>query len=223
MFVLSNGCGFIGLRKDNNCPTTVGSVNQALMFAEKQKALNYKENLKNTLRRFNWEVVELNDGQIKNEKVETLSKNILNVEKETSNMSSKISDKLDMDNFNIYEFATSATLTLSKLKEYLDFSLKQEIEWTDKINDIRHYLRDNCGKLNAIQMQRVGYFLQKLEKERYDYKSNRLISELLLEDFNRMKNPGFVCKIKKIKESKYQPRIYSYELIDEISGRKGKV
>ena len=57
-----------------------------------------------------------------------------------------------------------------------------------KILDVRHYIRDNNHKLNAIQMQRLGYYLQDLEKERYGYKAKKIIASMFAEDIEAFKN-----------------------------------
>ena len=62
MYVLSNGHDYIGITSDN-MPTSVSDISKALTFSEKRKASNYKDNLKATLKRFDWEVIEINNSR----------------------------------------------------------------------------------------------------------------------------------------------------------------
>ena len=176
-----------------------------MRFADKAKAINYKDNLKNTLKKFNWQVISLNE-------------NVLNFKavacyKET---------ELEKSGLDILKFFSETVNTICQLRDYAKNMDCLEKEYNKKILDVRHYIRDRKTKLNAIQMQRIGYFLQQLERERYECKSNRLIAETFLVDFKRLENIKYIDTIKSIKESEYKPEILTYELLDDIVGRKQK-
>ena len=68
-------------------------------------------------------------------------------------------------------------------------------------------------------MQKIGYFLRQLERERYEHKSNRMIAEIFLSDLKRLENINYIEVVKNVKESEYVPEILTYEMLDEIVGR----
>lgn len=215
MFLISDGKNYIGLNSDNT-QTTVRTVNKALSFSEKQKACNYRDNLKTTLRKFDWKIIEVkNSGSTDVD--DEIEDNICETE-----MTQYVETELEKDNFDIVEFFSSTIKTVSQLKEYaanMDFLEK---EYNKKILDVRHYKRDIKTKLNAIQLQRLEQFEIQLERERYECKSNKIIANMFLNDFSRMENIDYIEEIKKVKESEYHPKILTYELLDEIVGRKCK-
>ena len=61
MYLLSNGHSYIGVNSDNTA-TSVSNINKALTFTEEKKAANYRDNLKSTLRKFNWQIVKIEDS-----------------------------------------------------------------------------------------------------------------------------------------------------------------
>ncbi len=60
MYIISNGNTYIGINSQN-VATSVSNINRALQFTEEKKAINYRDNLKNTLKKFNWQVVKIED------------------------------------------------------------------------------------------------------------------------------------------------------------------
>ena len=60
MYVLSNGHSYIGVNEEN-VATSVSNIKKALSFSEEKQAYNYRDNLKSTLRRFNWQIVKIED------------------------------------------------------------------------------------------------------------------------------------------------------------------
>lgn len=207
MYLLSNGHNYIGLDL-SNAPTVVASIKKALSFNNRQKAVNYKENLKTSLKRFGWEIVEIYDSR------DTIQRNVKIKENKYSETG------LEKEEFNIVDFFKNTINTISQLKSYalnMDFLEK---EYNKKILDVRHYKRDIRTKLNAIQLQRLEQFEIQLERERYECKSNRVIVEMFLDDLNRLEDPAYIKKVKDVKESEYKPEILSYELLDEIVGKK---
>ncbi len=204
MYVITNGRNYIGA-DSHNSPTTVNVVSKAILFKDKKKAENFKENMKSTLKRFDWEVVALEDER-----------------EGDCEIIEYIPTQLEMENFNISDFFKKAIVTISQLKQYADNMHCLECDYNKKIKDIRHYKRDIRTKLNAIQLQRLEQFEIQIERERYECKSNRMIAEIFLMDLNRMENINYVEVVKNIKESEYKPEILTYEMLDEIVGKKKK-
>ena len=208
MYVLSNGNSYIGTNYDN-IPTSVSNINKALQFTEEKKALNYKDNLKTTLKKFNWQVVKI-DEDIKDKQVNEDD----SIYRETD---------LEKSGFDICGFFSNVVKTISQLRNYAKNMGILEQEYNKKILDIRHYKRDINTKLNAVQLQRLEQFEIQLERDRYDCKSNRIIAEIFLNDLNRLENINYVEVIANVKESEYKPEIFTYDLLDEIVGKKRKV
>ena len=208
MYLLSNGHSYIGINSDN-VATSVGNINKALTFTEEKRAENYRDNLKSTLRKFNWQIIEIKDD-IKTEDVEDVECDIPKY----------VETELEKSDFNISEFFNNAVKTVSQLKDYASNMSFLEQEYNKKILDVRHYKRDIKTKLCAVQLQRLEQFEIQLERERYECKSNRMIAEIFLTDLNRLENIKYVEVIKNIKESEYKPEILTYEMLDEIVGKK---
>ena len=207
MYLLSNGHCYIGVNKDN-VATSVSNVGNALTFTEEKKAANYRDNLKSTLKKFNWQIVKIEDD----------TKNI-DVVKNVEEYQYTETD-LEKNNVNITDFFNNAIKTISQLKSYADNMGHLEKEYNQKILDVRHYKRDVNTKLSAVQLQRLEQFEIQLERERYECKSNRMIAEIFLTDLNRLENINYIEVVKNIKESEYKPEILTYELLDEIVGKK---
>ena len=210
MYILSNGHNYIGLNKEK-VATTVASIDKALSFSNEQKANNYRDNLKSTLRKFDWQIVEIDDNN---------EKNAQNDEKES--VYTYVETKLEQSGFDISEFFNNAIETISQLRDYSKNMAFLEQEYNQKILDVRHYKRDINTKLSAVQLQRLEQFEIQLERERYECKSNRMIAEIFLTDLKRLENINYIEVVKNIKESEYKPEILSYELLDEIVGKKRK-
>ena len=206
MYLLSNGHSYIGVNSDNTA-TSVSNINKALTFTEEKKAANYRDNLKSTLRKFNWQIVKIEDsvGNADDSKGE---------EEHTY-----VETDLEKNNVNISEFFNNAIKTISQMRDYADNMGFLEQEYNKKILDVRHYKRDIKTKLSAVQLQRLEQFEIQLERERYECKSNRMIAEIFLADFKRLENINYIEVIKNIKESEYKPEILTYELLDEIVGK----
>ena len=208
MYVLSDGYRYIGV-DSLNVATSVSNIDKALKFVEEKKAVNYRDNLKNTLKRFNWEIVKIEDE-------------IDNVEKMIENFGeyTYVETQLEKSGFDISEFFKEVIETVSQLRDYANNMRYLEKEYDQKILDVRHYKRDTNTKLSAVQLQRLEQFEIQLERERYECKSNRIIAEVFLADLTRIENTKYLEVVKNIKESEYKPEILTYELLDEIVGKK---
>lgn len=210
MYVLSNGHSYIGVNSDN-VPTSISNIKKALLFSDEKKASNYKDNLKTTLRKFNWQIVKIED--------ETE-----NIDTETENVGeyTYVETDLEKSEFDISKFFNDAIKTVSQLRDYANNMGFLEREYNQKILDVRHYKRDINTKLSAVQLQRLEQFEIQLERERYECKSNRMIAEIFLTDLKRLENIKYIEVIRNIKESEYKPEILTYEMLDDIVGKKRK-
>ena len=210
MYVLNNGHSYIGVNSDN-VPTSVSNIKKALSFSEENKAYNYRDNLKSTLRRFNWQIVKIED--------DAEPDSFKNTE---CGVYTYTETQLEKSGFNISEFFDNAVNTVSQLRDYANNMNFLEQEYNKKILDVRHYKRDIKTKLSAIQLQRLEQFEIQLERERYECKSNRMIAEIFLTDLKRLENIKYIEVVRNIKESEYKPEILTYEMLDEIVGKKRK-
>lgn len=207
MYVLSNGYNYIGIN-DENVATCVSNPKKALQFAEEKKALNYKDNLKSTLKKFNWQIMRIEDEAVECDTAEDCSE--------------YIETELEKSGLDISKFFIDAVKTISQLRDYAKNMGFLEQEYNKKILDVRHYKRDVNTKLSAIQLQRLEQFEIQLERERYDCKSNRIIAEIFLSDLKRLENINYIEVVRNVKESEYKPEIFTYEFLDEIVGKKRK-
>lgn len=210
MYVLSNGHSYIGINSDN-VPTSVSNIKKALLFSDEKKASNYKDNLKTTLRKFNWQIVKVKD---ETENIDTKTENIGEY--------TYVETDLEKSEFDISKFFNNAVNTVSQLRDYANNMNFLEQEYNKKILDVRHYKRDVNTKLSAIQLQRLEQFEIQLERERYECKSNRMIAEIFLTDLKRLENTKYIEVVRNIKESEYKPEILTYEMLDDIVGKKRK-
>lgn len=210
MYLLSNGHTYIGV-DSNNTATSVSNIKKALPFTDEKKAENYLLNLKTTLRKFNWQIIKVE------EEMEDVEKKC-----EDSGEYTYVETQLERSGFTISEFFNNTIETISQLRTYTNNMKYLEKEYNQKILDVRHYKRDVNTKLSAVQLQRLEQFEIQLERERYECKSNRMIAEIFLTDLTRLENINYLEVIKNIKESEYKPEILTYELLDEIVGKKRK-
>lgn len=208
MYLLSDGHGYIGVDA-NNTATSVSSIKRALTFTDEKKAENYLLNLKTTLKKFDWQIIKIED---ETENVEQSCEN--------DGEYTYVETQLEKSGFNITNFFNEAVETVSQLRGYAKNMGYLEKEYNQKILDVRHYKRDINTKLSAVQLQRLEQFEIQLERERYECKSNRMIAEIFLTDLGRLENVNYLEVIRNIKESEYKPEILTYELLDEIVGKK---
>ena len=207
MYVLSNGHSYIGVNEEN-VATSVSNIRKALSFSEEKKAYNYRDNLKSTLRRFNWQIVKIEDDAEPD-----------SFENTECGVYTYTETQLEKSGFNISEFFDNAVNTVSQLRDYANNMNFLEQEYNKKILDVRHYKRDINTKLSAIQLQRLEQFEIQLERERYECKSNRMIAEIFLTDLKRLENINYIDVVNNIKHSEYKPEILTYEMLDDIVGK----
>lgn len=130
----------------------------------------------------------------------------------------------EKEDFNTEDFFTNIASLMPQLRDF-ERNLNNQIARLEmKITDIRHYLRNKNCKLNAVQMQRIGYFLQSVERERYKYKADLLTVQFILQNPSSLQKTDAKNKIKKIYEDNYKYRVLSCEELNEIANgnKKGK-
>lgn len=121
------------------------------------------------------------------------------------------------EDFDIQKFLNEVAPVFANLKSFESKKISEEERINDELLDLRHYLRDNIGKINAIQMQRLGYYCQQLEKEREIAKKSHQVADLVLKNISMITHKNFVDSINIVFEAAYKPRVLTYEMISEIS------
>ena len=208
-YILTNNGMYIGIDNSSGRATSYTSKSKAIIFDTEKKAQNFKANLKATMKRFDWNIVEV---ATPDEEIEDYFDE-LNIDKE--DIDAFVRD----ENFDVLEFVKNTVQTTSQLKYYIKYMKFLEHQRDLMITDIRHYKRDEKTKLNAIQLKNLAQYETVLEKERYKYKSNHLIAELYLNNLSILDNQELIERAEFIKNSEYKPRILTYEMIDEIVGK----
>ena len=211
MFVLTDNAYYLG--KDfRGRPIAVLSKDKAIYFKTEHAAINCSKSLPNSLRSYLWQVKDMETNFPSANNISYIN----TMEKTTYTPTTRMED----DNFDICTFFAEVINIMSQIDKFISNMLFQE-ETTDmKILDVRHYIRDNNHKLNAIQMQRLGYYLQQLEIERYDYKSRRLIASLFANNINALKDKNNITKMQDILTSQYRPKVLNDSDIDMIINKK---
>lgn len=208
-YILTNNGMYIGIDNSSGRATSYTSQSKAILFDTEKKAQNFKANLKATMKRFDWNIVEITapDEEIEDDLDE------LDLDKEDFDAF------VCNENFDVLEFVKNTIQTTSQLKHYIKYMKLLEHQRNLMIKDIRHYKRDERTKLNAIQLKNLAQYETILEKERYKYKSNHLIAELYLDNLSNLDDQSLIERAEFIKNSEYKPRVLTYEMIDEIVGK----
>lgn len=206
-YVLTDNNYFIG-RDSKLRPTVVTSMEKAFVFKTEESAKNFLNCIPDMIKKYNWQIRDLNEKKIEFTVPEV--KKFGNPTKTTS---------MEDEDFDICDFFTQVIQVMSQLDRFISNMASNEQIVDMKILDVRHYIRDNDHKLNAIQMQRLGYYLQDLEKERYDYKSKRIIASMFV-NIDTLKDKNNIEKMKDVLTSKYRPKILDDNDIDYIINKK---
>lgn len=232
MYIIRDGKKFIGedmMRR----PTIVTQKSLAVKYRTKQSAENAIKNLPYmTKTQYNWDAVEQNapeKNQEKQERIESIEVNKnsgtpktepskkAHIKKTPMKTERIASDFKFDDNFDIHKFLCDTLPVLSNLKEFYNSKVDEEDKVNGMILDIRHYLRDNIGKINAIQMQRLGYYQQQLEKEREIAKKSYKIAREILDEPEKLLRWNFTKMVNDMFQTPYKPRVLTYDIISEIS------
>ncbi len=189
----------------------VKSKANALKYRTRSEAEEYIRFIPRTvgLGDFNWVSYEIEEWEAEKKTPEI--KKFSNTTKTTT---------MEEENFDILSFFTNAVEVMSQIDRFIANMSYNEQLVDMKILDVRHYIRDNDHNLNAIQMQRLGYYLQELERERYDYKSKRLIASMFANDLDALKDKGNIEKITDVVTSKYRPKVLDDTDIEYIINKK---
>ena len=210
-YVLKDNNFYIG--KDfRGRPMTVSDKERAYTFKTGVAANNFLRCIPETIKIYNWKICDLDERN--DELMMQETKKFGNPTKETA---------LEDENFDICGFFTNVVQIMSQIDRFIANMESNEQIADLKILDVRHYIRDNNHKLSAIQMQRLGYYLQDLEKERYDYKSKRIIASMFANSIDTLKNKNSIDKMNDVVTSKYRPKVLDDTDIEYIINKKKDV
>ena len=190
-------------------PIAVTAKEKAHTFKTGDSAGNFLKCLPDSIKKHNWKICNLDEWS--DESVMPETKKFGNPTKSTC---------IEDDNIDICEFFTYVIGVMSQIDRFIANMTSNEEIIDMKILDVRHYIRDNNHRLSAIQMQRLGYYLQDLEKERYDCKSKRLIASLFANSITALKDKNSIDKITDIVTSKYRPKVLDDTDIEYIINKK---
>lgn len=210
-YVLTDNNFFIG-KGFRGRPTTVTTKEKAFTFKTIAAADNFLTCLPGEIKDYNWKVCDMDERN--GEFIMPEVKKFGNPTKTTS---------LEDENFDICDFFTHTIQVMSQIDRFIANMVSNEQIADMKILDVRHYIRDNNHRLSAIQMQRLGYYLQELEKERYDYKSKRLIASMFASNIDALKDKNNIDKMNDVITSKYRPKVLDDTDIEYIINKKKDV
>ena len=190
-------------------PVAVREMGKALSFKTSSAAKNFLRCIPGEIKNYNWKIYNLDEGG---------DKYMISEIREFGNPTK--TTILEEEGFDICEFFTQAIQVMSQIDRFVANMESNEQIVDMKILDVRHYIRDSSHKLNAIQMQRLGYYLQSLEKERYDYKAKRLIATIFANNIEALKDKNNINKMNHIMTSKYLPKVLDDNDIEYIINKK---
>lgn len=200
MYYIKAGSKYIGTDK-NNVPIIVGKKRNAHMFVTEARAINFINNLPNILTREKWQVFSTENSKD-------------NLIKEDSQA------EIFSENFSIEDFLQKTIKCISNLRQFKTNMKERELQCNMEILDIRHYIRNRENKINCIQMQRLMYYLQDVERKREYYKKSRLAAGKVIENYDRLADKNFADDIQKLFHTKYKPRILTNYEIEKIINTK---
>lgn len=207
-YVLTDDNLFIG--KDfKGRPVAVTAIDKAFSFKTGVAADNFLRCIPDSIKNYSWKICNLEESEY-GFSIPPIKK-FGNPTKTTT---------LEDDSFDLCAFFTQAIEVMSQIERFIANMASNEQIVDLKILDVRHYIRDNNHKLSAIQMQRLGYYLRDLEKERYDYKSKRLIASMFASNIEALKNKNNIDKMNDVLTSKYRPKILDDTDIEYIINKK---
>ncbi len=215
-YILTDNNFFIG-KGFRGRPTAVTTKEKAFTFRARISAENFLTCLPDEIKKYNWFVYFWNEDT----EDERNEDNMMTEVKKFGNPTKTTT--LEDENFDIREFFTNVVEVMSQIDRFIANMVSNEEIVDMKILDVRHYIRDNNHRLSAIQMQRLGYYLQDLEKERYDYKSKRLIASMFASNIEALKNKDNIDKMDSVVTSKYRPKILDDTDIEYIINKKKEI
>ena len=207
-YVITDNNFFVG--KDfRGRPAAVLSKEKASMFKTGVAADNFLRCLPDSISKYNWTVCEF----------EGRSDGVTAPEIRKYGNPTKTTD-LEDENFDICGFFADAVRVMSQIDRFIANMASNEQITDMKILDVRHYIRNNEHRLNAVQMQRLGYYLQTLEKERYGCKSKRIIASMFADNIDALKDKNNIEKMNDVLKSKYHPKVLDDTDIEYIINKK---
>lgn len=218
-YVLVDGNLFLGKDAKGRAVSVMEKEN-VNVFKSKVAAENFLNHLPDSVKIYNWQVRRLDsidELELESEREKYLTEGLTEIKKFGN--TTKTTTMEDED-FDICGFFTDVINVMSQLDRFITNMISNEQISDMKILDVRHYLRDNDHRLSAIQMQRLGYYLQSLEKERYGYKSKRLIASMFLNNIDALKDKNNIHKMNDILTSKYRPKVLDDTDIEYIINKK---
>jgi hypothetical protein len=123
---------------------------------------------------------------------------------------------MEDDDFDLLSFMRQSVTVFSSLDVYAENMAYMEQEIDLKLLDIRHYKRDTSTRLNAIAAQQLEYLEQDLERERVQYKKNKIIASLFTKDIKRIKNKAFLKILGDIYNIDYKYKRINKDDIEEM-------
>lgn len=244
-YVLTDGVKFIKLNEQSD-PIKVNQIALATIFDSIVKANNRllspqitKINKDNGKRKFNIEEVEggltaskseINDSIKLEEDILKEIKELDGVFKDFEDI--KMSDKynrhiytgktiMEEDGFDFPKYIKETIFRFSQLENYVENMAYNEQETDLKILDLRHFKRDENTKLNAIEAQSLEYLEQELERERINYKRNKIIGAIILKKINRIQDASYVKIVDNLVNSQYNyRRLDKATIYETIKGRR---
>ncbi len=193
-------------------PVAVKEMEKALSFKTSSAAKHFLRCIPGEIKNYNWKIYDLDERG---------DKHMIPEIREFGNPTK--TTVLEEESFDICEFFTQAIQVMAQIDRFIANMASNEQVVDMKILDVRHYIRDSSHKLNAIQMQRLGYYLQSLEKERYDYKAKRLIATIFADNIDALKDKNNINKMNHIMTSKYIPKVLDDDDIESIINKKKDV
>lgn len=218
-YVLVDGNLYLG-KDAKGRPVSVMNKENVNVFKSKVAAENFLNHLPDSVKIYNWQVCRLKSDdeiELEIEREKYLTEGLAEIKKFGNPTKTTTMEEED---FDICGFFTDVINVMSQLDRFITNMISNEQIADMKILDVRHYLRDNDHRLSAIQMQRLGYYLQSLEKERYGYKSKRLIASMFLNNIDALKDKNNIHKMNEILTSKYRPKVLDDTDIEYIINKK---
>lgn len=244
-YVLTDGIKFIKYNEQLN-PVKVNQISEATIFNSLVDANNRllapqmtKINKENGKRKFNIEEVE---GELISNKYEGSDQNTEDdILAEINELDGtykdfddfKVTDRwnkhvytgktlMEDDDFDFPEYMKQAINVFSQLKNYVENMAYLEQESDLKLLDLRHFKRDEETRLNSVEAGSLEYLEQELERERIEYKRNKIIGAIILKKLDRLKKTTYIKVVDNLLNSDYNYRRLDKDAISEMISNRRK-
>lgn len=170
VYIIQSGHMYIAQDKKNRPKTTL-RMKDATTFSEEIKAEHYINNLGYPLKAEKWKVVGVHEKSLQT---------IIGIRRGAP------LTELEKKSIDIIDILYDIIPIIAEVQEYSQ-AMNAEADKCSAIQqDILHYLRDENTKLNAVQMQRIGYFLQENARNRNYYKKRCLIAKQISDNHDKL-------------------------------------